>query len=46
MVKTKIQKVLEANSYVCRSYMGKTGGGGGGGGGVLAPRPPPPAHPE
>ena len=27
-VKTKIQKVLEANSYVCRSYMGKSGRGG------------------
>ena len=26
-VKTKSQKVLEVNSYVCRSYMGKTGRG-------------------
>ena len=26
-VKTKSQKVLEANSYVCRSYRGKTGWG-------------------
>ena len=24
-VKTKSQKILEANSYVCRSYKGKTG---------------------
>ena len=28
-VETKSQNVLEANSYVCRSYMGKTGRGGG-----------------
>ena len=27
-VKTKSQKVLEASSYVCRSYRGKTGRGG------------------
>ena len=26
-VKTKSQKVLEANSYVCRNYRGKTGSG-------------------
>ena len=26
---TKIQEVLGANSYVCRSYRGKTGRGGG-----------------
>ena len=25
MVKTKSQKVLGANSYLCRSYRGKTG---------------------
>ena len=29
-VKTKSQKVLGANSYVCRSYSGKTNDGGGG----------------
>ena len=29
-VETKSQKVLDANSYVCRSYRGKTGSGGGG----------------
>ena len=29
-VKTKSQKVLGANSYVCESYRGKTGRGGGG----------------
>ena len=28
MVKTKSQKVLQAKSYVCRSYRGKTGKGG------------------
>ena len=27
MVKTKSQKVLEANSHVCRSYTGETGRG-------------------
>ena len=26
-VETKCQRVLEANSYVCRSYRGKTGSG-------------------
>ena len=42
-VKTKSQKVLGPNFYVCRSYRGKTGrgvevgGGGGGGGGFLSP---------
>ena len=44
MVKTKSQKVLGANSYVCRSYRGKTGRG------TFLPNPaspPPPAnHPE
>ena len=30
MVKTKIQKVLWANSYVCISYRGKACRGGGG----------------
>ena len=29
-VKTKSQKVFGANSYVCRSYSGKTNDGGGG----------------
>ena len=38
-VKTKSQKVLGANSYVCRSYRGKTGMGGGRG---ICPPP----HPE
>ena len=28
-VKTKSQKVLRANSYICRSYRGKTGRGRG-----------------
>ena len=37
-VKTKSQKVLRANSYVCRSYRGKTGSGGG----VLLASPPSP----
>ena len=27
-VKTKTQKVEGANSYICKSYMGKTGRGG------------------
>ena len=36
-VKTKSQEVLEATSYVCRSYRGKTGRGG-----LFAPPPPPP----
>ena len=30
-VKTKSQKVLEANSYICKSYRGKAGRGEGGG---------------
>ena len=34
-VKTKSQEVLEATSYVCRSYRGKTGRGG-----LFAPLPP------
>ena len=29
LIKTKSQKVLGPNSYICRSYRGKTGGGGG-----------------
>ena len=36
-VKTKSQKFWGANSYVCRSYRGKTGRGG-----LFAPPPPPP----
>ena len=36
-IKTESQQVLGANSYVCRSYRGKTGRGGGGGGGVFWP---------
>ena len=34
MIKTKSQKVLGANSYVCRSYRGKTSMGG-----LFAPPP-------
>ena len=33
-VRTKSQKVLGANSYICRSYRQKTGRGEGGGGGI------------
>ena len=40
-VKTKSKKVFGANSYVCRSYRGKTStrGGGGGVGGKLVRTP-------
>ena len=36
-VKTKSQKVFAANSYICRSYRGKTGRGRGG---SFCPLPP------
>ena len=34
-LKLKVRKVFGDNSYVCRSYKGKTGGGG-----LFAPSPP------